>query len=49
MRTLDALQLAVAQDLRRRNLLDIFVVANKLLAEIAVLEALVVENPEDTR
>ena len=47
MRTLDALQLAVALDLRRRSLFDIFVVADKLLAEIAVLEALVVENPED--
>jgi hypothetical protein len=48
MRTLDALQLAVALDLRRRNLVDTFVVADKLLAEIAMLEALVVENPEDT-
>ncbi len=47
MRTLDALQLAVALDLRRRNLLDIFVVADKLLAEIAALEGLLVKNPED--
>ena len=47
MRTLDALQLAVALDLRRRNLLDTFVVADKLLAEIAAFEGLVVENPED--
>ena len=34
MRTLDALQLAVASDLRRRNLLDTFVVADRLLAEL---------------
>ena len=47
MRTLDGLQLAVALDLRRRNLLDTFVVADKLLAEIAAFEGLVVENPED--
>ena len=47
MRTLDALLLAVVLDLRRRNLFDIFVVAVKLLAEIADLEAFVVENPKD--
>ena len=47
MRTLDALQLSVAIELRRRNFLDTFVVADKLLAEVAVFEGLVVENPED--
>ena len=48
MRTLDALQLAVALDLRRKGLLDIFVVADKLLAEIAALEGLTPLNPEDS-
>ena len=47
MRTLDALQLAVALDLRAKGLLDIFVVADKLLAEVAILEGLSVQNPED--
>lgn len=47
MRTLDALQLAVALDLRRRELLDTFVVADRLLAEIATLEGLATLNPED--
>ena len=47
MRTLDALQLTVAIELRRRNLLDTFVVADRLLAEVAVFEGLNVENPED--
>ena len=37
MRTLDALQLAIAVDLRQSGELDTFVVAGKLLAEIAVL------------
>ena len=46
LRTLDALQLAVALDLSRQNLLDYFVVANQALAEIASLEGLSVSNPE---
>ena len=46
MRTLDALQLSVALDLHRKRLVDVFVVADKLPAEIAVLEGLTVENPE---
>ena len=48
MRTLDALQLAVALDLHRRNHLDVLVVADKLLGEVAALDGLLVENPEDT-
>ena len=46
LRTLDALQLAVALDLSRQNLLDHFVVADQALAEIASLEGLAVINPE---
>lgn len=46
LRTLDALQLAVALDLSRQGLLDNFVVADKTLAETAVLEGLAVINPE---
>ena len=46
LRTLDAIQLAVALDLHRRGLSDLFVVADKLLAEVAALEGLAVENPE---
>ncbi len=46
LRTLDALQLAVAQDLSQRNLLDRFVAADKPLAEVAALEGLIVVNPE---
>ena len=48
LRTLDALQLAVAVDLHRRNHLDVLVVADKLLGEVAALDGLLVENPEDT-
>ena len=47
MRTLDALQLAVALDLHAKGLLDIFVFADKLLPEVAVLEGLSVQNPDD--
>lgn len=43
---LDALQLAVALDLSRQNLLDHFVVADHALAEIASLDGLPVINPE---
>jgi predicted DNA-binding antitoxin AbrB/MazE fold protein/predicted nucleic acid-binding protein len=46
LRTLDALQLAVALDLSRQNSLDHFVVADQALAEIASLEGLAVINPE---
>ena len=46
MRTLDALQLATALDLHKRELLDVFVVADRLLAEAAQLEGLTVEDPE---
>ncbi len=46
LRTLDALQLSVAVDLRKFGLLDQFVVADKALAEVAVLEGLPVINPE---
>lgn len=46
LRTLDALQLAVALDLSRQNLLDHFVVADQALAEVASLEGLKVINPE---
>jgi len=46
LRTLDALQLAVALDLSGRSLLDHFVVADAALAEVAVLEGLSVLNPE---
>ena len=47
LRTLDALQLAVALDLHHQGLADLFVVADKLLAEVAAMEGLAVENPED--
>ena len=45
LRTLDVLQLAVALDLLGRGLLDYFVVADKLLGEVATLEALAVLDP----
>ena len=48
MRTLDAIQLAVVLDLHSQGLLDVFVVADKILAEVAILEGLTVQNPEDT-
>lgn len=46
LRTLDALQLAVALDLSNQDLLDQFVVSDKALGEVAILEGLVVLNPE---
>jgi predicted nucleic acid-binding protein len=46
LRTLDALQLAVALDLLNQNLLDHFVVADRPLAEVAVLEGLSVVDPQ---
>jgi predicted nucleic acid-binding protein len=46
LRTLDALQLAVALELLSQRLLDRFIVADKALAEVAALEGLSVLNPE---
>lgn len=46
LRTLDALQLAVAIELLSQGLLDKFVVADKVLAEVAALEGVSVLNPE---
>jgi hypothetical protein len=46
LRTLDALQLAVALDLRSQELLDHFVVADESLATIAAAEGLGVVKPE---
>jgi predicted nucleic acid-binding protein len=46
LRTLDALQLAMAIDLSSQGLLDRFVVADKALGQVAALEGLVVLNPE---
>jgi hypothetical protein len=46
LRTLDALQLAVALDLSDQGLLDQFVVADRLLGELASVEGLKVVNPE---
>ena len=45
LRTLDALQLAVALDLLGLGLLDYFVVADKVLGEVATLEGLAVLDP----
>ena len=49
MRTLDALQLAIAVDLQKKSLLDVFVVADRLLSEVALLEGLSTLNPEDVQ
>lgn len=46
LRTLDALQLAVALDLADQTLLDHFVVADRELGEVATLEGLSVIDPE---
>jgi len=46
LRTLDALQLAVALDLARQDLVDYFVVADHALCEVAASEGLSVINPE---
>jgi predicted nucleic acid-binding protein len=46
LRTLDALQLSVALDLRSRGMLDHFVCADKNLCAVAGLEGLSVINPE---
>ena len=46
LRTLDAIQLAVALELRHQGLIDHFVVADSNLCEVAQLEGLSVMNPE---
>lgn len=46
IRTLDALQLAVALHLHRTAPLDYFVCADQRLCDIAILEGLTVLNPE---
>ncbi len=46
LRTLDAIQLSVALDLRARGLSNHFVCADRNLCKVAVSEALIVINPE---
>jgi hypothetical protein len=46
LRTLDALQIAMALDLADQTLVDYFVVADQALGEVAVDEGLNVINPE---
>ena len=46
LNTLDALQLAVALDVRRRGMLDELVTADRVLLAVAPLEGLKVFNPE---
>ena len=46
LRALDALQLAVALELRNQELVDHFVAADRILCEVAALEGLSVINPE---
>jgi predicted nucleic acid-binding protein len=46
LRALDAVQLAVALELRNQQLVDHFVAADKVLCEVATLEAFSVINPE---
>ena len=48
LRTLDALQLAVAISLRRRNLVDRFVAADKILCDVARREGFSILNPEES-
>lgn len=48
LRTLDALQLAVAVDLHELGLLDRFVCSDVQLCKVAALEGLSVLNPEET-
>jgi len=49
LRTLDALQLAVALDSLRNHLLDSLITADRVLSRVAPLEGLEVINPELTR
>jgi len=46
LHTLDALQLAVALDLKQRGMLDQVVAADRIVVAIALLESLMVSNPE---
>lgn len=46
LRALDALQLAVALELRNQKLVDHFVAADRVLCEVARLEGFSVINPE---
>jgi len=46
VRTLDAIQLAVALDLTDQRLADKFVVADRALAEVATIESLHVISPD---
>lgn len=46
LRTLDALQLAVAMELKQRGRLDHFVTADKSLASVATKAGIAVMNPE---
>lgn len=46
LRALDALQLAVALELRNQKLVDYFVAADTILCEVAGLEGFPVINPE---
>lgn len=45
LRTLDALQLATAADLQRQEMIDLFVVADQALLDVATLEGVSVLNP----
>lgn len=47
LRTLDALHLAVAVDLRSQGLVDHFVAADKSICEVAALKQFSVLNPEN--
>jgi predicted nucleic acid-binding protein len=46
LRTLDALHLAVALDLRAQGLVDYFVASDKVICRVASLEQFAVINPE---
>jgi predicted nucleic acid-binding protein len=48
LRALDALQLAVALELRNQELVDQFVAADRILCEVARREGFSVINPENT-
>jgi len=48
LRALDALQLAVALELRNQELIDHFVAADSILCEVAGLEGFSVVNPEQS-
>jgi hypothetical protein len=46
LRTLDALQLAVALELNQRGVIDFFVCADRKLCKVAQDEGLAIINPE---